>query len=85
MHGTICFYICYVPQDLHKQRVVLRDLKPENILLDARGHIKLTDFGLSKIGVSCWTRGAVTMCGTEPYVGWVTSLSHVAMHNHVVT
>jgi len=26
-------------------------LKPENILIDANGHIKLTDFGLSKQGV----------------------------------
>ncbi|KAK9472436.1 kinase-like domain-containing protein [Dipodascopsis tothii] len=37
---------------LHKLGYIHRDLKPENFLIDASGHIKLTDFGLSAGAIS---------------------------------
>jgi serine/threonine protein kinase len=37
---------------LHEMNIIYRDLKPENILVDFDGHLKLADFGLSKILVA---------------------------------
>ena len=52
---------------LHKNNMVYRDLKPENILLDDKGHVKLTDFGLSKI-LEDESDKAFTICGTPQYL-----------------
>jgi serine/threonine protein kinase len=52
---------------LHRKGVIYRDLKPENVLLDKDGHIKVSDFGLSKVGLND-SRQAFSICGTPEYM-----------------
>uniref|UniRef100_A0A8C7L2V2 Ribosomal protein S6 kinase n=1 Tax=Oncorhynchus kisutch TaxID=8019 RepID=A0A8C7L2V2_ONCKI len=52
---------------LHGLGIIYRDLKPENILLDEQGHIKLTDFGLSKESIDHENK-AYSFCGTVEYM-----------------
>ena len=46
-------------------QVIHRDIKPENLLLDAKGNIKIADFGWS-VHAPNSRRG--TMCGTLDYL-----------------
>ena len=69
----LMFYIAEIAlalEYLHSIGVVYRDLKLENVLICDDGHIKLTDFGLSKRIVD--TEGNMhrtdSFCGTDEYL-----------------
>jgi serine/threonine protein kinase len=42
-------------------------LKPENIILEHTGHLKITDFGLSKQGLNINSK-TYSFCGTPEYL-----------------
>jgi serine/threonine protein kinase len=55
----------------HAHRVLHRDLKPQNLLIDARGNIKLADFGLARsisLPIRTYTHEVVTLWYRAPEI-----------------
>ena len=46
--AVVAFSVLHALTELHSRNILHRDIKPSNILADRAGHIKLTDFGITK-------------------------------------
>lgn len=56
---------------LHGQGVAHRDIKPENLFFDAKGHLKIGDYGASTVYRLPWeatVHMSTGLCGSEPYI-----------------
>jgi hypothetical protein len=74
--ARMALQLCAAIGAAHAAGVIHRDLKPDNILLDARGQVRVIDFGLAHVqaGGSFTATGAVM--GTPDYMAPEQVLAH---------
>lgn len=69
-------------QALHDKMILHRDVKPENVIMDAKGHVRITDFGISVItsDLTC-----TLASGTKGYMSpecYTTGRQHGTPHDY---
>jgi cGMP-dependent protein kinase len=80
-HAQFAVASCvYALDHMHERKIAFRDLKPENILIAETGHVKLTDFGFSKV----FSGRTFSLCGSDGYVAPEVSDHQGAGYGHAV-
>nr|CAD7267229.1 unnamed protein product [Timema shepardi] len=63
--ATYIYQLANALKYCHAKKVIHRDIKPENLLLDAKGQLKIADFGWA---VHAPSSRRMTLCGTLDYL-----------------
>ena len=65
--ADIALQICSGLKEAHAQGIVHRDLKPENVMIDAKGNVKIMDFGIAR-SMEALTLSTGALIGTPAYM-----------------
>ncbi len=52
----------------HRAGIIHRDVKPSNLIVDARGGVKIVDFGIARASASAQLTAAASLMGTPGYM-----------------
>jgi len=84
-HEAAAFYTAEITEAieyLHSIGIIHRDLKPENVLLSADWHVKLTDFGTSKLLDDTDKANPTARVRTNSFVGTAEYIAPEMLSSH---
>jgi WD40 repeat protein len=78
----LAIQFCHGLEHAHSRGMIHRDIKPENILLSAGGMLKLTDFGIARLGEGA-TEGRGGGPAPVPVAGRAQTVGAIGTYNYM--